>query len=81
VNRIIFSQSGIDGLSWGLVAAAAVIVLVVMEFEKAVCNFLTYLKYDTADKEFDEVFDDASPPTTAFIPAEVNRFGKNEMTK
>lgn len=72
---------GMDGLQWAIVAGFAAAVFVVMEAEKSLRNYLTYLKYDTDDKEFDEVFDVAPEPSTTKLPAEADRFGKGEATR
>lgn len=78
VNTTIFSQSGMDGYQWSLVIIGMGIVFVVMETEKAVRNYLTSLKYDTDDRELDQ-YDTVPEPDTTPLPAEVERFGKNEL--
>jgi hypothetical protein len=57
-----------------------VVVLVVMEAEKAVRNYLTELKYDTDDKEYG-IFDASPEPDTTPLPAEVDRFGRNDLQR
>jgi hypothetical protein len=70
-------MSGMDGVQWGIVVLFAVVVLIVMEAEKSFRNYLTYLKYDTDDKELDQVFDDTSKPAhEQTLPDEIDRFGK-----
>lgn len=81
LNSTIFSQSGMDGLQWGIVALYMLVTCIVMETEKAVRNYLTYLKYDTDDVEYG-MFD--APPEEqekVVLPSEVHRFGRNELQK
>ena len=52
-----------------------------MEAEKSLRNYLTFLKYDTDDKEFDEIFDSAPDHAVTKLPAEADRFGKGEATR
>jgi hypothetical protein len=56
------------------------VVLVIMETEKAVRNYLTKLKYDTDDKEYGP-FEHPPEPDTTPLPEEVNRFGRNEAVR
>jgi magnesium-transporting ATPase (P-type) len=82
LNDTIFSMAGMDGPQWGIVALFMVVMLVVMEAEKAVRNYLTALKYDTDDREYG-IFDseaDRKPDTTP-LPDEFKRFGTNELSK
>ena len=72
---------GMDWLQWVIVAGCAAVVFIVMEAEKSLRNYLTALKYDTEDKEFDEVFDSIPEPHTNKLPAEADRFGKGEATR
>jgi hypothetical protein len=76
----IFSMIGIDWKQWLIVIGFAVAVFIVMEVEKCLRNYLTFLKYDTDDKEFDEVFDTVPEPTAHKLPAEADRFGKGEAS-
>lgn len=71
---------GMNGLQWGIVAGFAAAVFVIMEAEKSLRNYLTFLKYDTDDKDFDEIFDSTAVPTHNELPSEVDRFGKGEAT-
>jgi magnesium-transporting ATPase (P-type) len=80
VNNIIFSQTGLKGWQWGVTLLMTFGVFVVMEVEKCIRNYLTFLKYDTDDRESDDVFDLAPEPDAA-IPEEVGRFGKNELLR
>ena len=80
LNDTIFSMAAMDGPQWGIVALFAVVVLVVMETEKAVRNYLTELKYDTEDREMG-IFDEEVKPDITPLPAEVKRFGQNELAK
>jgi magnesium-transporting ATPase (P-type) len=61
-NFKIFSMSAMDGTQWGIVVLFALVVLIVMEAEKSLRNYLTQRKYDTEDNELDPLFDDASKP-------------------
>ena len=72
---------GMDGWQWLIVAGSAAIVFVIMEAEKSLRNYLTFLKYDTDDKEFDEVFDSVPDHSVNKLPAEADRFGKGEATR
>ena len=74
LNVTIFSMAGMDARQWGIVALFAVVVLCVMEFEKAVRNYVTELKY------YEEDMDDSPMPVDDTpLPDEVKRFGKNEL--
>lgn len=81
VNSIIFSQTGLMGWQWGASIGLAVGVFVVMEVEKCIRNYLTSLKYDTDDRELDEVFDHLEKDPDVPLPAEVETFGKNELLR
>mmetsp|Transcript_19665 Transcript_19665/g.37235 ORF Transcript_19665/g.37235 Transcript_19665/m.37235 type:complete len:1069 (-) Transcript_19665:123-3329(-) len=75
LNTTIFTQTGMDAAQWGIVGLFAVVVLCVMEFEKAVRNYVTELKY------YEEDDDGAAPaPDNTPLPDEVKRFGKNELS-
>jgi magnesium-transporting ATPase (P-type) len=80
LNKTIFWQTGMDGIQWLLVVISTVVVFIVMEGEKSVRNYLTYLKYDTNDEEYD-FFDTVPEPDTTPLPKEVRRFGQNELHK
>lgn len=80
VNTLIFSQAAMEGWQWGVTLLLTLGVFIVMETEKCLRNYLTALKYDTDDKEADEVFD-MKPDPDAPLPAEVNQFGKNELLR
>jgi hypothetical protein len=69
---------GMKGWQWLIVAGFAAAVFAIMEAEKSVRNYLTFLKYDTDDKDFDEIFDSVAVPTHNELPPEVDRFGKGE---
>jgi magnesium-transporting ATPase (P-type) len=75
LNTTIFNMKPMDGWQWGVVALGMVIVFVVMETEKAICRYLTTLKYDTADREVDELFDAKPEIDKTPLPDEVQRFG------
>lgn len=78
----IFSMLPMDGFQWGLVVLFAVAVFVIMEAEKSLRNYLTFLKYDTEDKEYDGIFDDhPEPPHPQQLPSEVDRFGKDTSAR
>ena len=72
---------GMDGWQWLIVACCAAVVFVIMEAEKSLRNYLTFLKYDTDDKKFDEIFDSAPGNSVNKLPAEADRFGKGEATR
>ena len=80
LNETIFTMQPMDGKQWGIVAMGMALVLVVMETEKAVRNYLTELKYDTDDLEYGP-FDAPPEPNSAPLPNEANRFGLNESRK
>jgi magnesium-transporting ATPase (P-type) len=81
LNDVIFSMDFMDGKQWGIVLLAMVMVLVVMEAEKAVREYLSYLKYDVDDAEFDPILESVPEPDLTPLPDEVKQFGKNELTK
>lgn len=81
LNKNIFSMEPMDWESWIVVLIGMFAVLIVMELEKLVRGFLTALKYDTDDREYDPAFDDAPQPDDTPLPAESDRFGKNELKK
>ena len=75
LNDTIFTMDAMDGPQWGLVALFMAVVMVVMETEKAIRGYVTELKYYEEDMEDAPIVKDTTP-----LPAEVNRFGKNELT-
>jgi magnesium-transporting ATPase (P-type) len=81
INSTIFEMDSMDGTQWGMVALFMFVVLLVMESEKAIRNYLTFLKYDTNDDEYDEFLSPAPVPDNTPLPEEISRFGKNELTK
>jgi hypothetical protein len=75
-------MNSMDGTQWGIVVLFALVVLIVMEAEKSLRNYLTYRKYDTEDKELDLVVDGTpKPPHQQSLPEEVDRFGKGTATR
>lgn len=80
LNKTIFSMEPMDGTQWGIVACGMAIVFLVMETEKAVRNYLTSLKYDTDDLEYG-VFDTPHQSDNTPLPAEADRFGRNEASR
>jgi magnesium-transporting ATPase (P-type) len=80
VNILIFSQAAMEGFQWGVTILMAFGVLVVMEVEKCVRNYLTALQYDTDDRDADDLFDREQDPDTS-LPEEAERFGKNELLR
>ena len=75
LNDAIFTMAPMDGQQWGLVALFMFVVLIVMEAEKAVRGYITEKNY--YEEDWDEA--DAVEPDTTPLPAEVSRFGRNEM--
>ena len=75
LNDTIFTMDAMDGPQWGIVALFMVVVMIVMETEKAIRGYVTELKYYEEDMEDAPIVKDTTP-----LPAEVNRFGKNELT-
>ena len=69
-----------DGYQWGIVVLFMFVTFVVMETEKSLRNYLTARMYDTDDKEYD-IFDVLLEPDDTPLPAEVERFGRNEATR
>lgn len=69
-----------DGFQWFIVILFMIVTFVVMEAEKALRNYLTTLKYDTEDKEYG-FFDETPEPDDIPLPAEVDRFGRNEAMR
>ena len=80
LNETIFSMEGMTGYQWMIVVVFMVVVFVVMETEKCVRNYLAARKYDVDDIEIG-IFDDHVEPDTTPLPAEVDRFGRNEATR
>lgn len=80
LNSTVFSMTAMDGWQWAIVAIFFVAVFIIMEFEKSVRNYLTMLKYDTDDSDYGP-FDTPPVPDNTPLPAEVDRFGRNEATK
>jgi hypothetical protein len=75
-------MASMDGFQWGIVVLFAVAVFMIMEAEKSLRNYLTFLKYDTDDKDYDEVFDGhQEPPHPKHLPDEVDRFGKDTAAR
>jgi magnesium-transporting ATPase (P-type) len=81
VNTVIFSQSGMDARQWGIVALWMVIVLMVMETEKSIANYLRDKKYDVDDKEFDPLLETPYEPNTLPLPSEAKNFGRTELRR
>lgn len=81
VNITVFWMEGMDWLQWMIVLVGMFIVLVGMEMEKCFRNYLSSLKYDVDDREDDAVFDAHPSPDTEPLPADVQRFGRNELAK
>ena len=74
LNETIFTMDGMDGPQWGLVFLFMAVVFVVMETEKCVRGYITDLKYYEEDMEDAPIVKDTTP-----LPAEVKRFGNNEL--
>lgn len=78
LNSAVFWMEAMDAQQWSIVVIMFFVVLFVMEFEKAIRNFLSSLKYDVDDRE-EGVFDSYVEPDTTPLPAESRRFGMNEL--
>ena len=74
LNETIFTMDGMDGPQWGLVFLFMAVVFIVMETEKCVRGYITDLKYYEEDMEDAPIVKD-----TTQLPAEVKRFGNNEL--
>lgn len=74
-------MTALNGLHWAIVAGFAVAAFMVMEAEKSLRNYLAYLKHDTDDKEFDELFDLKPPKQVIKLPDEADRFGRDLVTR
>jgi magnesium-transporting ATPase (P-type) len=74
LNDTLFTMDGMDGKQWGIVVLFMFVVLVTMEAEKAIRGYVTDLKY------YEEDAGDENPHDTTPLPAEADRFGKNELT-
>jgi len=81
LNVVVFWQNGMDWIQWMIVILMMVIVLIGMEMEKCLRNYLSALKYDVDDREDDAVFDDHPAPDTTPLPDDVKRFGTNELAR
>mmetsp|Transcript_19649 Transcript_19649/g.40804 ORF Transcript_19649/g.40804 Transcript_19649/m.40804 type:complete len:922 (-) Transcript_19649:248-3013(-) len=75
LNDAIFTMDAMDGKQWGIVVMFMFVVLVVMETEKSIRGYITDRQY--YEEDWDEA--DAVEPDTTPLPAEVSRFGKNEL--
>jgi len=81
MNTKIFSQTGMDGIQWAIVIGFMVLVLLVMESEKAVRRYLASLGEDTDDRELG-YFDEApGEPSVAQLPAAASRVGRDELRR
>jgi magnesium-transporting ATPase (P-type) len=80
LNEVIFTMGPMDGFQWGIVVLFMISVFIVMELEKAIRNYLTFLKYDTDDTG-DQPFDSKYEPDNTPLPDAISRFGKNELPK
>lgn len=81
LNETIFKMNGMDWIQWMIVLGFMVLVLLVMEMEKALRRFLASLGEDTDDREygyFDEV---PGEPKDSPLPAAANKYGKTELRK
>eukprot|EP00522_Entomoneis_paludosa_P008548 CAMPEP_0172440708 /NCGR_PEP_ID=MMETSP1065-20121228/1330_1 /TAXON_ID=265537 /ORGANISM="Amphiprora paludosa, Strain CCMP125" /LENGTH=1067 /DNA_ID=CAMNT_0013189687 /DNA_START=21 /DNA_END=3224 /DNA_ORIENTATION=+ len=74
LNDTIFTMDAMDGKQWGIVILFMFVVLIVMEAEKAIRGYVTELKYYEEDVE-----DAQNPHDDTPLPAEADRFGKNEL--
>jgi len=74
LNDTLFTMDGMDGKQWGIVVLFMFVVLVTMEAEKAIRGYVTDLKY------YEEDEGEENPHDTTPLPAEADRFGKNELT-
>ncbi|KAL7565795.1 hypothetical protein ACA910_015575 [Epithemia clementina (nom. ined.)] len=75
LNETIFSMAPMAGELWLIVLLFMIVVLVVLEAEKAVRGYITELKYYEEDMDDAPVVRDTTP-----LPEEVNRFGRNELS-
>jgi len=80
VNSTIFSQAPMDLLQWCIVGLFMVCTFVVMESEKSLRNYLSYLKYDTSDVEYG-CFDSIPNADTTSLPKEMVRFRYTRLRK
>ena len=81
LNQIVFTQSGMTGIQWGIVILFMVVVFVIMEFEKAVREFVADRDYYADDRE-EQPFDAMTePPADTNVPDKVSRFGRNELPR
>ena len=76
LNMTIFTMAAMDGPQWGIVFLFMFVMLIVMEGEKAIRNVVTELKYYEED-----VDDEPMPVDNTPLPAEAERFGRNELSR
>lgn len=82
VNNVIFSMTGMLGWQWGITILCMFLVFIIMEVEKCLRNYLTTLKYDTDDREYDDLFDDHPMEVVDEpLPDEALRFGRNKLKR
>jgi magnesium-transporting ATPase (P-type) len=79
LNKTIFSMTGMDGFQWLIVVNMMATVFLVMEGESHP-QLLVFSQVHVDDKEYD-IFDSPPEPNNSPLPAEVNRFGKNESNR
>ena len=75
LNMTSFQMLPMDIWQWGLVLLGMVITFTVMEFEKALRNYLHELKYDVYDLELGPF--DSRPHRTTPLPVEIERFARH----
>jgi magnesium-transporting ATPase (P-type) len=80
LNTTVFSMKPLDWPQWIVVGIGMVVVLIVMEAEKAIAELLRSYKYMPDETEYGP-FDSPPKPDTTPLPAEVNRFGLAEQEK
>jgi magnesium-transporting ATPase (P-type) len=76
VNSVIFSMAPMDGYLWGITFMFQFVVLIIMETEKSLRNCLTELQYYEEDQD-----EEPMPVVTTPLPSEVERFGRNELSR
>jgi len=81
LNIVVFWMEGMDWVQWLIVVLFFFVVLIVMEVEKCLRNYLSYLKYDVDDRNEDEIFDMHVQKDDKPLPEELGRFGRNELSR
>jgi len=79
LNTFVFSMDGMDGIMWGIVVAAMVIVFLVMEAEKALRRYLKANGSDTDDRQMSNFDQVVVPKKDMKMPKGASRLNLQEL--